>query len=213
RGLGDVYKRQHVHQSLFRGEQNAFFDASDPHHLSKVGRAFMAGLMRHAREMCVVTNQWINSYKRLVPGFEAPVYVAWGQRNRSALVRVPMYKPGKEKATRIEYRCPDPACNPYLAFSVMLAAGLKGIQEGYDLAPPVEEDIFHMTASEKLSRGIDTLPGSLLAAIQIAEESELLAEALGEHVFTKFLENKKIEWDRYRVQVTGYEIERYLPLL
>jgi glutamine synthetase len=155
----------------------------------------------------------VNSYKRLVPGYEAPVYVAWGNRNRSALVRVPMYKPGKEAATRIEYRCPDPSCNPYLAFSVMLAAGLKGMQEGYELPAPVEEDIFHMTQAEKTARGIDTLPGSLNAAIELAEQSELVRSALGEHVFGKFIQNKKIEWDRYRVHVTDYEIERYLPIL
>jgi glutamine synthetase len=211
--FGENGSGMHVHQSLFKGSQNAFFDASDPHHLSKLGRSYMAGIMRHAREMCAVTNQWVNSYKRLVPGYEAPVYVAWGQRNRSALVRVPMYKPGKEKATRIEYRCPDPACNSYLAFSVMLAAGLKGIQEGYELPPAVEEDIFHMTEAEKAARGIHTLPGSLNAAIELAEQSAVVREALGEHVFTKFIENKKIEWDRYRIQVTGYEIDRYLPVL
>ncbi len=211
--FGENGSGMHVHQSLFKEGRNAFFDAEGPHHLSEVGRGYMAGVMRHAREMCVVTNQWVNSYKRLVPGYEAPVYVAWGQRNRSALVRVPMYKPGKESATRIEFRCPDPACNPYLAFSVMLAAGLKGIQDRYDLPTPVEEDIFHMTASEKASRGIDTLPDSLYSAIEAAESSDLVREALGEHVFTKFIENKKIEWDRYRTQVTGYEISRYLPIL
>jgi len=211
--FGENGSGMHVHQSLFRGDTNAFFDPKDSHGLSKLGRAYMAGVMRHACEITAVTNQWVNSYKRLVPGYEAPVYVAWGQRNRSALVRVPMYKPGKEKATRIEFRCPDPACNPYLAFAVMLAAGLKGIQEGYELPPPVEEDIFHMTDAEKTARSIDTLPGSLFAAIQLAEKSELMRETLGEHVFTKFIQNKKIEWDNYRIQVTGYEIDRYLPIL
>ncbi len=211
--FGENGSGMHVHQSLFKGDTNAFFDAHDPQHLSKLGRAYMAGVMRHACELTAVTNQWVNSYKRLVPGYEAPVYVAWGQRNRSALVRVPMYKPGKEKATRIEFRCPDPACNPYLAFAVMLAAGLKGIQEGYELKPAVEEDIFHMTEGEKRSHGIDTLPGSLFAAIQYAEKSELMRECLGEHVFTKFIDNKKIEWDNYRIHVTDYEIDRYLPML
>lgn len=211
--FGENGSGMHVHQSLFKQGRNAFFDANGPQHLSEVGRGYMAGVMRHAKEMCVVTNQWVNSYKRLVPGYEAPVYVAWGQRNRSALVRVPMYKPGKESATRIEFRCPDPACNPYLAFSVMLAAGLKGIQDRYDLPSAVEEDIFHMTSTEKAARGIDTLPDSLYAAIEAAEGSQLIREALGEHVFTKFIENKKIEWDRYRTQVTGYEIDRYLPIL
>ncbi|MBM3286548.1 MAG: glutamine synthetase [Candidatus Eisenbacteria bacterium] len=203
----------HVHQSLFKGGQNVFFDAQDPHHLSRLGRSYMAGLMKHAKEICVVTNQWVNSYKRLVPGYEAPAYVAWGNRNRSALVRVPMYKPGKEKATRIEYRCPDPACNPYLVFAVMLAAGLKGIEEGYALPSPVEEDIFMMSSAEKAARGIETLPDSLNAAVEAAEQSDLMREALGEHVFTKFIENKKLEWDQYRIQVTGYEIGRYLPIL
>lgn len=211
--FGENGSGMHVHQSLFKGGRNAFFDANGPHHLSEVGRGYMAGVMRHAKEICVVTNQWVNSYKRLVPGYEAPVYVAWGQRNRSALVRVPMYKPGKESATRIEFRCPDPACNPYLAFSVMLAAGLKGVQDGYEVPAAVEEDIFHMTPTEKAARGIDTLPDSLYSAIEAAEGSDLIREALGEHVFTKFIENKKIEWDRYRIQVTGYEIGRYLPIL
>ncbi len=211
--FGENGSGMHVHQSLFKEGRNAFFDPSDPHHLSRSGRAYMAGVMRHAPELCAVTNQWVNSYKRLVPGYEAPVYVAWGNRNRSALVRVPMYKPGKEEATRIEFRCPDPSCNPYLAFSVMLAAGLKGIQEGYELADPVEEDIFHMTAAEKSARGIDTLPDSLNAALKRTEESSLIREALGEHVFTKFIENKKLEWDQYRIHVTGYELARYLPLL
>ncbi len=211
--FGENGSGMHVHQSLFKGEKNAFYDPSDPQHLSKLGRSYMAGIMRHAREMTLVTNQFVNSYKRLVPGYEAPVYVAWGQRNRSALVRVPMYKPGKEKATRIEFRCPDPACNPYLAFSVMLSAGLKGIQEGYDLPPAVEEDIFHMTGAEKTARGIDTLPGSLVDALQLAEKSDLLRESLGEHIFAKFIENKRLEWDNYRIHVTAYEIEKYLPML
>lgn len=203
----------HVHQSLFDGSRNAFFDADAPQQLSDVGRGYMAGVMRHSREIVAVTNQWVNSYKRLVPGYEAPVYVAWGNRNRSALVRVPMFKPGKEQATRIEFRCPDPACNPYLAFSVMLAAGLEGISKGHELPPPVEEDIYRMTPGQKAELGIESLPGSLYAAIGIAEESEFIRSALGEHVFTKFIENKKIEWDRYRKQVTNYEIERYLPIL
>jgi glutamine synthetase len=211
--FGENGSGMHVHQSLFRDGVNAFFDVNGPHSLSDVGRRFMAGVMHHAREICAVTNQWVNSYKRLVPGYEAPVYVAWGIRNRSALVRVPLAKPGKEQATRIEFRCPDPACNPYLAFSVMLAAGLRGMRENYELPPPVEEDIYHMTDAEKAAREIETLPGSLYAAIQIAEQSELVRAALGEHVFTKFIENKKIEWDRYRIQVTGYELNRYLPVL
>ncbi|MBD3162222.1 MAG: glutamine synthetase [Candidatus Eisenbacteria bacterium] len=210
---GENGNGMHVHQSLFRGEQNAFFDGDDSHPLSKVGQGYMAGIMRHAREICAVTNQWVNSYKRLVPGYEAPVYVAWGRRNRSALVRVPMYKPGKEAATRIEFRCPDPACNPYLAFSVMIAAGLEGIREGYEVPAPVDEDIYHMSETEKTARGIETLPDSLYAALELAAESELIQTALGEHLFTKFIENKRIEWDEYRTRVTGFEVERYLPIL
>jgi glutamine synthetase len=211
--FGENGSGMHVHQSLFKEGTNAFFSENGPHHLSDVGRGYMAGVMRHASEICAVTNQWVNSYKRLVPGYEAPVYVAWGNRNRSALVRVPMYKPGKEQATRIEFRCPDPACNPYLAFSVMLAAGMSGIREGYELPPPVEEDIYHMTDGEKGARGIEVLPGSLYAAIELASRSELIRASLGEHVFTKFIENKRIEWDHYRTQVTGYELKRYLPIL
>ena len=203
----------HTHQSLFKGNKNAFYEADDPYHLSPIARSYIAGLLKHAREVCIVVAQWVNSYKRLVPGYEAPVYVSWARRNRSALVRVPMYKVGKEKATRAEFRCPDPACNPYLAFSVMLAAGLKGIEENYDLPEPVEEDIFHMTPAERGRRGITSLPGSLGEAIEAAENSALVREALGDHIFDKFIENKKIEWDNYRVHVSEYELETYLPIL
>jgi len=203
----------HTHQSLFRGEENALFDAGDARHLSEVGKRYIAGLLRHAREICSVVAQWVNSYKRLVPGYEAPVYVSWARRNRSTLVRVPMYKPGKEHATRVEFRCPDPACNPYLAFAVMLAAGLRGIEEGYDLPPPVEEDIFEMSPQKRAEKGIESLPGSLAEAIAETEKSDLVREALGEHIFAKFIANKKIEWDRYRTHVSQYELERYLPVL
>lgn len=203
----------HVHQSLFKNGDNAFFDDEGIYNLSDVGRSYLAGLLKHCREIVAVTNQWVNSYKRLVPGYEAPVYVAWGQRNRSALVRVPRYKPGKSQATRVEFRCPDPACNPYLAFAVMLAAGLKGIEENYELPDPVEEDIYLMSREERKERGIWTLPDSLYASLEIARESELMRETLGEHVFSKFLENKYIEWANYRVQVTEYEIEKYMPIL
>jgi glutamine synthetase len=203
----------HTHQSLFEGTKNAFFDAKDDYNLSKVAKAYIAGLLRHAREICLVVAQWVNSYKRLVPGYEAPVYVSWARRNRSALVRVPMYKPGKEKATRVEFRCPDPACNPYLAFSVMLAAGLKGVREGYDLPAPVEEDIFHMSEDQRRKRGIDSLPGNLGEAIAETEKSGLVREALGDHIFEKFIDNKKIEWDNYRIHVSRYELEKYLPVL
>ncbi len=202
----------HVHQSLFEGDRNAFFDASDPFHLSRIARCYIAGLLRHASEIVAITNQWVNSYKRLVPGYEAPVYISWARRNRSTMVRVPMYKPGKEKATRIEFRAPDPACNPYLAFAVMLAAGLEGIEKDYELPAPVEEDIYSMTAEDRRKRGIESLPGSLLQAIQNLEHSSLVREAIGDHIFHKFIENKQIEWEMYRTQVTSYEIERYLPM-
>lgn len=203
----------HTHQSLFTGSKNAFYDPKDQYNLSAVAKSYIAGILAHAREITAICNQWVNSYKRLVPGYEAPVYIAWARRNRSALVRVPMYKPGKETATRIEYRAPDPACNPYLAFAVMLAAGLKGVEKNYTLAEPVEIDIYHMTEAERDNLGIKSLPGSLYEAVEEVEKSEVVREALGDHIFTKFLENKKIEWDSYRMFVTNYEIERYLPIL
>ncbi len=202
----------HVHQSLFSGDRNAFFDAADPFHLSSVARHYIAGLLRHASEIIAITNQWVNSYKRLVPGYEAPVYISWARRNRSTMVRVPMYKPGKEKATRIEFRAPDPACNPYLAFAVMLAAGLAGIENQYDLPESVEEDIYSMNNADRLARGIQSLPGSLFEAIVECEKSRLVQDAIGDHIFHKFIENKKIEWETYRIQVTSYEIDRYLPM-
>ena len=203
----------HTHQSLFKGDSNLFFDSSDRYHLSREAKNFIAGILHHAREMTAVTNQWVNSYKRLVPGYEAPVYISWARRNRSTMVRVPMYKPGKEKATRIEFRAPDPACNPYLAFAVMLAAGLDGMEKKYPLPDPVEEDIYHMSESERAARGILSLPGSLYEAVSECEKSELVQRTLGDHVFNKFIENKKIEWDTYRIQVNVYEVERYLPML
>ncbi len=203
----------HTHQSLFKDGKNAFFDPSDKYHLSKTAKSYIAGILKHAREFCSITSQWVNSYKRLVPGYEAPVYIAWARRNRSALVRVPMYKPGKEKATRIELRCPDPACNPYLAFAVMLAAGLKGIHEGYELEAPVEEDIYEMSEEARKQHGIQSLPGNLLEAVHATEQSELVRETLGDHIFQKFIANKKIEWDVYRTHVSQFELEKYLPLL
>jgi glutamine synthetase len=203
----------HTHQSLFRGDANAFYDRSDPYHLSGLAKSYIAGIMRHARQMAAVTNQWVNSYKRLVPGYEAPVYVSWARRNRSAMIRVPMYKPGKEKATRIEFRSPDPACNPYLAFAVMLGAGLKGVTENYALPDPIEEDIYEMDEAAREGAGITSLPGSLFEALQEVEQSTLVRETLGDHIFGKLLANKKIEWDRYRIHVSKYEVERYLPLL
>jgi glutamine synthetase len=203
----------HTHVSLFDGDTNAFHDESDPYHLSKTARQFTAGLLRHAREITAITCQWVNSYKRLVPGFEAPVFVSWGRHNRSSLVRVPMYKPDKHASARIEYRAPDPACNPYLAFSVILAAGLKGIEEGYELPPEAEDNIYEMTAAERRAAGIGSLPRNLDEALALMEDSEVVAEALGEHVFEYFLRNKRVEWDEYRAQVTPYELAKFLPML
>jgi glutamine synthetase len=211
--FGENGSGMHTHQSLFRGDRNAFFDPNEKHHLSDIAKCYIAGLLNHAPEITLITNQWINSYKRLVPGYEAPVYISWALRNRSDLIRVPMYKPGREKATRIEYRSPDPACNPYLAFAVMLAAGLKGIEEGCDLGDPVDRNVYEMTEEEREKEGIGTLPASLYEAIQLAEQSELVRKTLGDHIFFSLIENKKIEWDRYRVQVTKYELDEYLPVL
>jgi glutamine synthetase len=203
----------HVHQSLFKGDKNSFFDAKDSYNLSKEAKGYIAGLLKHAPEITAVCNQWVNSYKRLVPGYEAPVYLSWARRNRSDLVRVPEYRPGREKATRIEFRSPDPACNPYLAFSVMLASGLEGIEKGYEPPLPVEENVYEMNPEERQKRGIGTLPASLLEAIQLTENSQVVRQALGDHVFEAFIENKKIEWDEYRTQVTEYELNKYLPIL
>ena len=203
----------HTHLSLFEGDRNAFHDASDPFQLSKVGRAFVAGLLTHAAEITAVTNQWVNSYKRLWGGGEAPAYVCWGHNNRSALVRVPMYKPHKGNSTRVEIRSPDSAANPYLLFAVLLAAGLKGIEEGYELPDGAEDDVWQLTDGERRALGIAPLPGSLSDAIKSLESSELMAETLGEHVFDFFLRNKRAEWEAYRQQVTPFELTRYLPVL
>ena len=210
---GENGSGMHTHQSLFQGERNAFFDPDDKYHLSEVGKRYIAGLMRHAPEITLITNQWVNSYKRLVPGYEAPVYITWALRNRSDLIRVPVYKPGKENAMRVEYRAPDPACNPYLAFAVMLAAGLEGIRQGYELPPPIERNVYEMTDQEREELGVRTLPASLWEAIQLTEKSELVREALGDHIFRKLLDNKKIEWNQYRIHVTTYELKEYLPVL
>ncbi len=203
----------HVHQSLFKGDRNAFFDKNDEYYLSQIARYYIAGLLKHAPEITSITSQWVNSYKRLVPGYEAPVYLSWARRNRSDLIRVPEYRPGREKATRIEFRSPDPACNPYLAFSVMLAAGLEGIEKEYEVPKPIEENVYEMTEDKRKKRGIGTLPANLLEATLLTEKSELVRKALGEHVFSAFIQNKKIEWDHYRIQVTEYELKRYLPIL
>ena len=203
----------HVHQSLFKDGKNAFYDGSDEFNLSKTARCYIAGMLIHAREIVAVTNQWVNSYKRLVPGFEAPVYVSWARRNRSAMVRVPMYKPGKEKATRMEFRAPDPACNPYLAFAVQIAAGLEGIEKQYELPGPIEEDIYEMDEKARMKAGITSLPGNLFEALNVVEGSAIVREALGDHIYNKFIENKKKEWDAFRIHVSQFEIDRYLPLL
>ena len=210
----------HTHQSLFKGDRNVFHDSEDPDHLSHIARCFIAGLLRHSREITSVTNQWVNSYRRLVSspdgeplGYEAPVYASWAMVNQSDLIRVPAYKAGRELSRRVEYRAPDPACNPYLAFSVMLAAGLEGVENEYPLPPMVETNVNRMTDEERDALGIEALPGTLWEAIQITEKSELVLRTLGEHVFRSFIRNKKIEWDMYRSQVTDYEIKRYLPVL
>lgn len=203
----------HTHQSLFEGKKNAFFDVNDEYYLSNIAKGFIAGQLKHARELCLVTAQWVNSYKRLVPGYEAPVYVSWARRNRSALLRVPMYKPGNELATRVELRCPDPACNPYLAFAVMLATGLEGIDKGYPLPDPVEMNVYKMTPEELKENGIESLPESIGEAIAETERSTIVRQALGDHVFDHLIELKKKEWDDYRTHLSQYEIDRYLPVL
>lgn len=203
----------HVHQSLFKGKKNAFYNPKDKFFLSDIAKWYIAGLLKHAREITLITSQWVNSYKRLVPGYEAPVYIAWARRNRSTLVRVPLYKPGKETATRAEYRSPDPACNPYLAFAVMLRAGLEGIKNKYPLPEPIEEDVYEMTPERRRELNIGALPGSLYEAIEQVQNSKLIRDTLGEHVFEKLIENKTIEWDRFRTHVSQYEIETYLPIL
>jgi glutamine synthetase len=203
----------HTQVSLFEGDVNAFHDPGDEFGLSKVGKHFIAGLLQHAREITAVTNQTVNSYKRLVAGYEAPVHVCWARNNESALVRLPAPKKGKESSTRIEFRSPDPACNPYLAFACVLAAGLEGVEEGYELPPELTANLYEMTAEERLAEGVTALPGSLEEAVIEMEQSELVAEALGEHVFEWFIRNKRIEWDEYKTYVTPFEIERYLPIL
>jgi glutamine synthetase len=209
----------HTHLSLFESDSNAFHDPSDPLNLSKTARAFIAGLLHHAREITAVTNQWVNSYKRLfgyqAPGelVEAPTFVCWGHANRSALVRVPMYKPSKANSTRVEMRSLDSACNPYLAFAVLLAAGMRGIEQGYELPPGVENEVWSLSDTERRALGYDELPHNLADALRAMEESELVAETLGEHVFDYFLRNKRSEWVDYRAEVTPFELQRYLPAL
>jgi glutamine synthetase len=211
--FGENGSGMHVHQSLFRGSRNAFFDANDETNLSEVGKAYVAGLLAHIKEIALVTNQWINSYKRLVPGYEAPVYICWSRRNRSAMVRVPLYKPGKENATRVELRNPDPSCNPYLAFAAMLAAGLDGIEKGLKLPPEASNNIYEMTEAEREEAGIGSLPEDLYNAIKEFEGSSFVREALGDHVCDYLVRNKWEEWDEYKTLVTSYELSRYLPIL
>jgi glutamine synthetase len=211
--FGENGSGMHTHQSLFKDSRNSFFDADDQWHLSDTGKAFIAGQLRHAREISAVFAQWVNSYKRLVPGYEAPVYVAWSQRNRSALIRIPLYKPGSEQATRAEIRCPDPSCNPYLTFACLLQAGLEGIEQGYELPDPMETNLYHLTAEQRRERGIVSLPETLGEAIDELSQSELARKALGPHIFDRYVELKRKEWDEYRVQLSEWELERYLASL
>lgn len=210
---GENGSGMHTHQSIFKGSKNAFFSKDDKDHLSDVAKRFIAGQLAHAREMSAVFAQWVNSYKRLVPGYEAPVYIAWSNRNRSALIRVPVYHPGKEDATRAELRCPDPACNPYLTFAVMLHAGLDGIEKKYKILEPMEKNLYHLSAEERKKMGIESLPDNLGEAVSIAEKSKLVKNALGDHVFERFIKLKKQEWEEYRIQVTKYELDKLLPIL
>jgi glutamine synthetase len=211
--FGENGSGMHIHQSLFRGDRNAFFDGSDKYHLSKEAKGFIAGQLKHARELSAIFAQWVNSYKRLVPGYEAPVYTAWSQRNRSALIRIPYYKPGSEQATRAEIRCPDPACNPYLAFACLLHAGLEGIEHNYQLPAPMETNLYHLTPKEREERGIVSLPETLGEAVEELSHSRLMQRALGSHIFDNYIELKLKEWDDYRVQLTNWEFERYLSVL
>jgi len=212
--FGENGSGMHTHQSIFKGDKNIFFDLHEKkYHLSNMAKQYIAGVFKHIQEITLVLSQWVNSYKRLVPGYEAPVYVSWGTRNRSALVRIPEYKPGKEKATRIEVRSPDPACNPYLAFALMLASGLKGLEEKLELLPSVEKDIYHMSDQEREKLHIGCLPGTLEEAISLFEKSKLAKEILGDHIFESLIANKKMEWDNYRIHVSQFEIDNYLPIL
>ena len=203
----------HMHMSLFRGDDNAFYDPDAEHHLSPIAKSFMAGLLVHAAEITAITNQTVNSYKRLVPGFEAPVHISWARNNRSGLIRVPVAKKGNPLATRIEYRSPDPACNPYLAFSLLLAAGMRGIREGYELPDEADSNLFEMDDTALAKLGISQLPQSLSDALAVMEKSELVYEALGEHIFEWFLRNKRREWRDYKTHVSQFELRRYLGSL
>ena len=211
--FGENGSGMHTHMSLFTDERNQFFDADDAYHLSAAGKSFIAGLLRHARELSAIFAQWVNSYKRLVPGYEAPVYCAWSQRNRSALIRIPLYKPGSEQATRAEIRCPDPSCNPYLTFAALLHAGLEGIEQGYALEDPMETNLYHLTPAQRKERGIVALPETLGEAVEELAGSTLMRKALGDHIFERYIELKQKEWDEYRIQLTQWELDRYLGVL
>ncbi len=203
----------HTHQSLFTDDKNAFFAADATYNLSDTARKFIAGQLKHAKELCAVFAQWVNSYKRLVPGYEAPVYIAWSLRNRSALIRVPEYHPGKEQATRCEFRSPDPACNPYLTFAAILHAGLEGIEKNYEMADPIDKNLYELSNAERREMGVDSLPDNLGEAVSILEGSDLMRRALGDHVFERFVTLKKQSWEDYRIQVTPYELDNLLPIL
>ncbi|MGZ4857243.1 MAG: glutamine synthetase family protein, partial [Methanobacteriaceae archaeon] len=211
--FGENGSGMHTHQSLFKGEDNAFFDPDDQYHLSDAAKGYIGGILRHSPEIVSILAPWVNSYKRLVPGYEAPVYISWSRKNRSALIRVPGYQPGREYATRVEVRCPDAAGNPYLQLAIMLNAGLKGIEEGYEMPEPMELNLYDLTEEERLKRGVNSLPASLDEAIKQTENSELVKETLGSHSFERFIALKKKECDEYRLQVTEYEIKKYYPIL
>ena len=210
---GENGSGMHTHQSLFRGDENAFYSAESPYHLSQIALNYIAGILKHAPAFTSITNQWINSYKRLVPGYEAPVYLTWAHRNRSDLIRIPRVPDDNPEAARIEYRAPDPACNPYLAFSVMLAAGLEGIEQNLQPPEPVSENVFSMSNKDREALGIGMLPESLHDALALTEKSDFVRHALGEHVFDSFIQNKRIEWESFRSHVTDFEIKRYMQAL
>jgi glutamine synthetase len=203
----------HTHFSLFEGDVNAFYDSTGDQVLSKVGQCFMAGLLHHAKEITAVTNQWVNSYKRLIMGYEAPIFISWARNNRSVILNVPPTKAGKADSARVEFRAPDAACNPYLAFSVILAAGLKGIEQGYEIPSETEANLYQLTPEERMAEGLDWLPQSLSDALDVMEQSELVAEALGEHVFEWFIRNKRSEWLDYKAHISQFELDRYLARL
>jgi glutamine synthetase len=211
--FGENGSGMHTHQSLFKGKRNAFYDAKDSQYLSDTAKHYIAGLLKHAREMSAVFAQTVNSYKRLVPGYEAPVYIAWSRRNRSALVRVPMYHPGQENATRAELRCPDPACNPYLTFAAMLHAGLEGVEKKYKFDKPMEQNLYHLSDEERADLGINSLPSTLGEAINEFEGSGLMRKALGDHIFDRYVTLKKAEWEEYRIQISKWEMDKYLSIL